>query len=53
MAFYGLLERAQQAKNEQPNDNHRIIITQRGFCNTIFYSEIQRGNMHNGKVRIA
>ena len=28
-------------------------MTTRGVCNSIFYSEIQRGNIHNGRVNIA
>jgi hypothetical protein len=52
MSFYALLEKARQAR-EEDTYGHRIIITTRGLCNSIFYSEIQRGNIHNGKVKIA
>ena len=52
MSFYGLLERARQARMEHPYE-HKIIITTPGLCNSIFYSEIQCGNIHCGKVRIA
>ena len=45
MSFYGLLERARHAREVGDGTyDHRIIITTRGLCNSIFYSEIQRGH---------
>ena len=33
--------------------NYRIIVTQRGVCNQLFYDEItQFGNIHNGYVKM-
>ena len=32
--------------------NRRIVLTEPGLCNTVFYEEIRRGNVHNGKVRM-
>ena len=47
MAFYGLLEHVQTISG-----NRRIVLTEPGLCNTVFYEEIRKGNIHNGKVKI-
>ena len=52
MSFYGLLEHVKKNKEEQ-NGDYRIIMTQRGLCNTLFYDEITNfGNIHNGYVKL-
>ncbi|MCR9066870.1 MAG: hypothetical protein NXI00_23060 [Cytophagales bacterium] len=54
MSFYGLLAKVQREKDYDTNYNHyRIIVTTPGACNAIFYEEIRRGNIHNGKVRLS
>ena len=54
MSFYGLLAKVQREKDYDTNYCHyRIIVTTPGVCNTIFYDEIRRGNIHNGKVRLS
>ena len=47
MAFYGLLEHVQTVSG-----NRRIVLTEPGLCNTVFYEEIGKGNIHNGKVKM-
>ena len=32
--------------------NRRIVLTKPGLCNTVFYDEIRKGNIHNGKVKM-
>ena len=34
-----------------PGDK-RMVLTDLGSCNDIFYDEIRRGNIHNGQVKI-
>ena len=43
MNFYGLLEHVKKLKKDDDiNNNYRIIITKKGLCNTIFYDEIEQ-----------
>ena len=52
MCLYGLLEVVKK-KYEEERGDYRIIITQRGLCNTLFYDEITNfGNIHNGYVKM-
>ena len=52
MCLYGLLEVVKKKYEEEQGD-YRIIITQRGLCNTLFYDEITNfGNIHNGYVKM-
>ena len=54
MSFYGLLAKVRRDWAHDENYSHfRIIVTTPGLCNTIFYEEIQQGNIHNGKVRMS
>ena len=46
-AFYGLLEHVQTMSG-----NRRIVLTEPGLCNAVFYDEIRNGNIHNGKVKM-
>ena len=53
MSFHVLLEKVQNDMRQDTNhSHHRIIVTERGLCNIIFYDEIRRGDIHNGKVRV-
>ena len=59
MSIYGLLHHVKNQRDhvEQNEDtvkpNYRIVITQRGVCNQLFYDEIiQFGNIHNGLVKM-
>ena len=52
MSLYGLLEFVKKKCEEEPGD-YRIILTQRGSCNALFYEEITHlGNIHNGYVKM-
>ena len=52
MLIYGLLGVVKKKYEEEQGDN-RIIITQRGLCNALFYEEITHfGNIHNGYVKM-
>ena len=54
LSFYGLFARVQNDKYNDANPCHyRIVVTTPGQCNTIFYDELIRGNIHNGKVRLS
>ena len=54
MNFYGLLEHVKKLKkDDDTNNNYRIIITKKGLCNTIFYDEIEQKNIHNGRLKIS
>ena len=54
MNFYGLLEHVKKLKkDDDTNNNYRIIITKKGLCNTIFYDEIEQKNIRNGKLKIS
>ena len=52
MSLYALFAKVE---NDWYHDNDYstfiIIVTTPGLCNTIFYDEVRRGNIHNGKVR--
>ena len=53
MSIYGLLEHVKNKYEEDKESKYRIIITQRGVCNELFYEEITRfGNIHNGYVKM-
>ena len=53
MPIYGLLEHVKSKYEEDSQSKYRIIITQRGVCNQLFYDEItQFGNIHNGYVKM-
>ena len=53
MSIYGLLEHVKSKYEEDSQSKYRIIITQRGVCNQLFYDEItQFGNIHNGYVKM-
>ncbi len=53
MSIYGLLEHVKNKYEEDRESKYRIIITQRGVCNELFYEEITRlGNIHNGYVKM-
>ena len=50
MNFYALYE---HVKNQSSVLDYRIVLTVPGSCHDIFYAELQRKNIHNGKVRIS
>ena len=67
MFIYGLLEHVEQQRDqahmayhvEQNEDtithmgNYRIVTSQRGLCNSLFYDQITRlGNIHNAYVKM-
>ena len=53
MNFYALYEHVMSQKESDTNCTFRIILTVSGSCHDIFYAELQRKNIHNGKVRIS
>lgn len=54
MSFYALFAKVESDKHHDAHySTFRIIITTPGLCNTLFYEEIRRGNIHNGKVRLS
>eukprot|EP00973_Karenia_brevis_P089253 12377409-Karenia_brevis.AAC.1 len=54
MSFYGLLAKVKRDReNDENYGKYRIILTTPGLCNTIFYEEIQQGNIHNGRVKMS
>ena len=50
MNFYALHE---HVRSQSHVLNYRIVLTVPGSCHDIFYAELQRKNIHNGKVRIS
>ena len=54
MSFYALFAKVENDWYHDKNySSFRIIVTTPGLCNTIFYDEVRRGSIHNGKVRIS
>ena len=51
MNFYALYEYVMTQKQSDANCTFRIILTVSGSCHDTFYTELQRKNIHNGKVR--
>jgi len=50
MNFYALFN---HVRSQCSSINYRIILTVEGSCHNIFYTELKKGNIHNGKVRIS
>ena len=54
MFLYALFAKVENDWYHDKNcSTFRIIVTTPGLCNTIFYDEAGRGNIHNGKVRLS
>ena len=51
--FYALYEHVMTQKESDTNCTFRIILTVSGSCHDIFYAELQRKHLHNGKVIIS
>ena len=49
MCIYALLDAVQNKEGKQT----RIITTIPGVCNDLFHREIERGNIHNGNIKMS
>ena len=48
MNVLALIDRVKQLEGK-----HRVVVLKPGTCNALFYDEVNRGNIHNGKIRIS
>ena len=48
MNVLALIDRVKQLEGK-----HRVVVLKPGTCNSLFYDEVNRGNIHNGKIRIS
>ena len=43
-----LIDRVKQLEGK-----HRVVVLKPGTCNALFYDAVNRGNIHNGKIRFS
>lgn len=49
---FALIGRVKQRASED-GCTHRVVAMNTGTCNALFYDDVHRGNIHNGRIRIA